>query len=71
MRRKDLCKKINADFEQFEFQNYSRFSSQISSVNKKLLAYDRHFGVKQGNEMLRVSKPKILLGSSNILLAPI
>ena len=62
---------MNAAHEQFEFKYCSRFNSQISTVNKKLIAYDRHFGLKQGNEMLEASKPTILLGSSNLLLASI
>ena len=64
-------RQINAALEQFEVKYCSRFSSQISTVNKKLIAYDKHFGLKQGNEMLRVSKPTILLDLSNFLLASI
>ena len=62
-------RQINAALEQFEVKYFSRFSSQISTINKKVIAYDRHFGLKQGNEMLSVSKPNILLDSSNLLLA--
>ena len=58
-------RQTNAALEQFEVKYFSRFSSQISTVNKILIAYDRHFGLKQGNEMLSVSKPNILLDSSN------
>ena len=71
MRRYNLYKKINAAFKQFEFKHYSRFSSQISAVDKKLIAYDKHFGLKRGNEMLRVSKSTILLDLSNLLLTSI
>ena len=39
------------------------------TINKKYYADDKHFGLKQGNEMLSVSKPNILLDSSNSLLA--
>ena len=60
---------INAALEQFEDKYYSRFSSQTHTLYKKLIAYDRHFGLKQGNEMLSISKPNILLDSSNSLLA--
>ena len=62
---------INAALEQFEARYYSRFSSQTHTLYKKLIAYDRHFGLKQGNEMLGVSKPTILLVVSNLLLASI
>ena len=65
------ARNINAGLEQFEVKYYSRFSSQTRTLNKQLIAYNRHFGLRQGNKMLRVSKPTILLDSSNLLLASI
>ena len=64
------CKHRNAAHEQLEFKYNSRFNSKISTIKKKMIAYDKHFGLKQSNEMLGVSKPTILLDSSNLLLAP-
>ena len=65
------ARNINAGLEQFEVKYYSRFNSQTRTLNKQLIAYNRHFGLRQGNKMLRVSKPTILLDSSNLLLASI
>ena len=62
-------RQINAALEQFEVKYCSRFSSEISTDDKKLIAYVRHFGLKQGNEMLSLIKSNILLDSSNSLLA--